>query len=603
MSISKVLGVVATVLLAASTAGAATRCNLNPGGPEELVLTVPQSGSDFDAGWTGDVHNYDVPGGARFRLCLANCDNDTDPLCDVQGQADQLSAAGRTFAPPIPVVIGTTAVCIQANFADPAVSGTVNLETGLMAATANLAANVYLTTLTNVCPQCVAGTCNGGANSGAACTIGETVNVQGAIDTTYDVSIDCPASGTAIPVALTVNVTTGQSSASNCPGQTDSNDCAGAQTCTAVCTGGNHGGITQSCCSGATTKACFPATVTRQGSSAPPLPVWPNPSYPKTETTAAATLVSAFCAPGAPGILGIAVNQDVGLPGPAAFILPLNQELIGDTDGDGLPDTLDGCTNDADCDDDGVIDGSIDGGEDSNNDGVVDAGETDPTDQDSDNDGLPDGLERGLTAPQRPADFGGTFVADADPATTTDGANPDTDGDGLLDGDEDADHNGRVDAGETDPNVPDGTTTTTSSTTSTTVAGGCSSATECNDDDPCTDDSCPADACVFTQKTGAEGAQCELDDVQDGPICGTDPLDAKTDKAVAAALAKVDGFLAKIATASPAKKKKFIKKAKAALKVVQTKAGKAGKKGKISTDCAATITEKMAELSAIVGAL
>ena len=42
-------------------------------------------------------------------------------------------------------------------------------------------------------------------------------------------------------------------------------------------------------------------------------------------------------------------------------------------------------------------------------------------------------------------------MADLDPATTTDPLDDDSDGDGELDGEEDANQNGRVDAGETDP--------------------------------------------------------------------------------------------------------------------------------------------------------
>ena len=44
------------------------------------------------------------------------------------------------------------------------------------------------------------------------------------------------------------------------------------------------------------------------------------------------------------------------------------------------------------------------------------------------------------------------FVADADPATTTDPTAEDTDGDGVFDGAEDLNANGQVDPGETDPN-------------------------------------------------------------------------------------------------------------------------------------------------------
>jgi tetratricopeptide (TPR) repeat protein len=55
---------------------------------------------------------------------------------------------------------------------------------------------------------------------------------------------------------------------------------------------------------------------------------------------------------------------------------------------------------------------------------------------DQDRDGLPDEVERSGANP-------------------TDPTNPDTDGDGLLDGQEDANHNGQVDPGETDPNKAD----------------------------------------------------------------------------------------------------------------------------------------------------
>jgi Ca-activated chloride channel family protein len=55
---------------------------------------------------------------------------------------------------------------------------------------------------------------------------------------------------------------------------------------------------------------------------------------------------------------------------------------------------------------------------------------------DRDQDGLPDATETGAQNP-------------------TDPDNPDSDGDGLADGQEDLNHNGRVDAGETDPNRAD----------------------------------------------------------------------------------------------------------------------------------------------------
>ncbi len=111
---------------------------------------------------------------------------------------------------------------------------------------------------------------------------------------------------------------------------------------------------------------------------------------------------------------------------------------------------------DADTDDDGISDGEeVNAGQD----GFV----TDPNDPDTDSDGLLDGLETSSTpvAPGTTSDgvpFGGTasdFVPDQDPTTSTDPTNPDTDFGGTLDGDEDANHNGRVDPGERDPNNPD----------------------------------------------------------------------------------------------------------------------------------------------------
>jgi hypothetical protein len=130
-----------------------------------------------------------------------------------------------------------------------------------------------------------------------------------------------------------------------------------------------------------------------------------------------------------------------------------------DSDGDGLSNFLENswCTNlfDADSDDDGIPDGD----EDANHNGVVDEGETDPCNVDTDGDGIQDGTELGITEPVVDPDGDGhllgtdtdVFIPDADPNTTTNPLNADSDGDGAWDGTEDANHNGRVDAGETDP--------------------------------------------------------------------------------------------------------------------------------------------------------
>jgi len=106
---------------------------------------------------------------------------------------------------------------------------------------------------------------------------------------------------------------------------------------------------------------------------------------------------------------------------------------------------------DSDCD------GLSDGDEDKNKNGRFEPelGETNPNNVDTDGDGLWDGVELGITLATAadPNNCPNTRY-DADPSTTTDPLNPDTDGDGIWDGVEDANQNGRVDEGETDPNNP-----------------------------------------------------------------------------------------------------------------------------------------------------
>jgi len=135
-----------------------------------------------------------------------------------------------------------------------------------------------------------------------------------------------------------------------------------------------------------------------------------------------------------------------------------------DTDGDGILDnveTASGCLDplDMDTDDDGIADGA----EDKNQNGFLETGETDPCDPDSDGDGIQDGTETGVTTAIADPDSGGPlkgtdagyFVPDADPLSTTNPLFEDTDFDGVDDGKEDRDCNGRVDAGERDPNFYD----------------------------------------------------------------------------------------------------------------------------------------------------
>ncbi|MCW5890377.1 MAG: hypothetical protein KIT14_07470 [bacterium] len=362
-------GIVAVVVACTLALGAgratAQTCNLNPSGPDQLILTVPGgSGTDFDLGWTGDYHDIEVPRGAQFNLCLNDCDDEVSPECTVQGYAGGQSAVGRSFAPPIPIVIGDFAGCVVTTFQEPFASGTANFATGAIDVVANIRGSVYSTLKTAVCPQCsgsvvgAGGTCVGGARNGQACVTHDVVAVEKAVgDTEYQVSRDCLPTGSPIDVAFPVAVSTGTVTlASTCPGQTKANDC-GAGTCTASCTGGAGAGISQRCCSNNTTRRCFPVPLSRSGADEAPSP---GTSWPKFEE---ATLAAAFCAPGAPGGAGLVVNLAAGLPGPATFILPVEADWLLDpspvatttttTLGPGATTTTTlppgGCTVDADC--------------------------------------------------------------------------------------------------------------------------------------------------------------------------------------------------------------------------------------------------------------
>ncbi len=125
-----------------------------------------------------------------------------------------------------------------------------------------------------------------------------------------------------------------------------------------------------------------------------------------------------------------------------------------DSDGDGLSDAEEAAAGtdpaDADSDDDGVLDGAEDNwSDDTDGDGLINA-----LDSDSDDDGLFDGTERGVTTPSADTDVtAGAFIPDADPTTTTFMVVGDTDRGGILDGVEDFNRDGRVDAGELDPRV------------------------------------------------------------------------------------------------------------------------------------------------------
>jgi hypothetical protein len=156
---------------------------------------------------------------------------------------------------------------------------------------------------------------------------------------------------------------------------------------------------------------------------------------------------------------------DMGWHGPlAAAPVDADMDFIPDAD----EPLLGTSPADADSDDDGVVDG-LDCGGDVDMDGTIAA-----LDCDADGDGLTDGTEVGVpasgvgspgadtnrmaTCDTSNAPCGSatasTFTGDADVRNTTDPLNPDTDGGGELDGCEDINQNGRIDAaaGDRNPN-------------------------------------------------------------------------------------------------------------------------------------------------------
>ncbi len=141
-------------------------------------------------------------------------------------------------------------------------------------------------------------------------------------------------------------------------------------------------------------------------------------------------------------------------PGETDPNLGSDDSTVVDTDKDGLSDALEATLhsnpNDRDSDDDGVVDGAeANPSDDVDRDGLIDV-----LDPDSDNDGLFDGTEMGLGCSDPGTNVSaGHCIADADGGQTrTFALVADTDHGGMLDGTEDRNHDGRVDADERNPN-------------------------------------------------------------------------------------------------------------------------------------------------------
>ena len=189
--------------------------------------------------------------------------------------------------------------------------------------------------------------------------------------------------------------------------------------------------------------------------------------------------------------------------------------MRGDTDRDSMQDGPEVAIGldplDGDTDDDGIRDGEEPmPGEDTDMDGDVNG-----ADWDSDNDGISDGTEIGVTEATPDTDeAAGHFIPDADRTTMTNPLVADTDMDQLDDGVEDANHNGKIDRGESAPNDP-------TSTVGCDANGGCPGNLECIRD-ACREPPM-ADGGVMCRPLAEMGVQCCMGGCAQGtviaPLC------------------------------------------------------------------------------------
>jgi hypothetical protein len=326
-------------------------CPANPRGPGEpnaLALDLRTMGSELDLGWTGHGHNVRVPGQTRLQVCLEECDTAVDFECDTRIVTGPTSENGATLGPPAPLVPGGVPICLLREYAAPVFTGgTANLATGALDATIGLRLKAYVTDVDAVCPQCLDGRCDGGANDGGACVPEATVPARGT-SATYTVSRDCPPAEEHLAGVSTaiVPLTTSRSTLAAAPDGDPERPCvarpgepagvppqpdACAGACDAACTGDAcvgrldgsaagafvcmdvHGAPSQSCCRDDTERTCFATPVERVGRPTTPIVPPPDPGPPSTIVAG-----GTFCAPatGSP-----TVDTVLGLPGPGAVSL------------------------------------------------------------------------------------------------------------------------------------------------------------------------------------------------------------------------------------------------------------------------------------------
>jgi hypothetical protein len=316
-----------------------SECPANPdGGPDQLTLTVGNTGNDLDTGFSGQSHNFLNVTDSTLKYCLTGCDASTNSTCQASGSTGAGSLNGPTFGPPLPLFSAGVAVCVVNRLQDANIQAVVDVATGAFDATATplrLLSDTYQGSSNQVCPRCVSGKCDSGRNQGQNCQVDGSVvvnNPPNVNNVTYNVSKSCLPSqanllGTpnvVLPLTTATSTLDGHAAGNfPCAGQAKHDECGGG-ACTVDCSAkpDPKGGINQTCCSTGIGVPCFPTdpseaagSMSRTGTPANISPAWPDPTYPKTGP---GTLAATFCIP-ATG--STTVDATAGLAGPGAVLI------------------------------------------------------------------------------------------------------------------------------------------------------------------------------------------------------------------------------------------------------------------------------------------
>jgi hypothetical protein len=178
-----------------AVSGAGT--DLIPVGGGAAVL---ECGNIYAGGGASTQPPLAIPDGTLTVFGISSCGSETAMPLEATtsfdtGSTRTCSAPGCTFGPPAPIpntAVPATSVCVVTTVGG-AVGGTLNAVTGAATVTLPLSTAVFVTGDLDAgkpgvqpCPECIAGSCTTGANSGAAC----------ATSTGFLTSHDCPPPGT-----------------------------------------------------------------------------------------------------------------------------------------------------------------------------------------------------------------------------------------------------------------------------------------------------------------------------------------------------------------------------------------------------------------------